>query len=135
MTPGIASPAFLTPARFSETTQEMHAGISVADKDKAYQPSTSASTHTAFAAHTPKIDDSSSSSAARAVANAETTKQLRARTRLGNPAFSTPVVSQCPAELDAMPAEAEQGSEVSAKMHVAYRNGSCLQCSWNLCLI
>ena len=122
--PNIASPAFLTPARFSETIKDVQAGICVADRDKACQPSTSASTHTAFAASTPKIDDASSSSAARAAAHAETTKQHRARTRLGNPAFSTPAISQCPAEHAATPAEAEQVSEVSVKTPFAHRNGS-----------
>lgn len=121
--PNIARPAFLTPARFSETRKDVHAGISVADKDKACQPSTSASTHTAFAASTPKIDDASSRSAARTAAH-ETTKQHRARTRLGNPAFSTPAISQCPAEHAATPAEAKQVSEVSVKKHLAHRNGS-----------
>lgn len=71
----------------------MNANASTVSKDAARQPSTSTSTHTGFAAGTPKIDDAPRSAAARAAVHAEFIKQHRARTRLGNPAFSTPVIS------------------------------------------
>ena len=115
-TPITASLAFLTPARLSEASQETlgtYFQVSTAGKEKASQPSTSTSTHTAFAANTPKIDDATSSAAARAAGHAETGHQHRARTRLGNPAFSTPAIPQPDDEHMATPFEAEQLLQVS----------------------
>lgn len=115
-TPTLASPAFLTPARCGEVSHPepaVHTDGSTASKAKGCQPSTATSTHTAFAASTPKIDDAPSSGAARAAVHAEFIKQHRARTRLGNPAFSSPAVSK-PSSQDAVtPAETQQTSQVS----------------------
>ena len=115
-TPITASLAFLTPARLSEASQDTlgsYSQVSTAGKEKASQPSTSMSTHTAFAANTPRIDDATSSAAARAAGHAETGHQHRARTRLGNPAFSTPAIPQPDDEHMATPYEAEQVLQVS----------------------
>lgn len=96
--PHVATPSFHTPARLPEANPSLFPHPLAAtsnDKGTACQPITATcnSTHTTFAAGTPKAEEASNSFA-RAAAHAETGKQHRARTRLGNPAFSTPAASQ-----------------------------------------